>query len=75
MPERSPLIRRALNALEIELILALSPQAKGRVDRLFKTLQDRLVKELRVAGISTMEGANRHLDEVFPPFWERHASR
>ncbi|HVG46119.1 MAG TPA: ISNCY family transposase [Longimicrobium sp.] len=69
-PEALTLIRRALDALEIELILALSPQAKGRVERLFKTLQDRLVKELRVAGISTMEGANRHLDEVFLPFWE-----
>jgi len=69
-PEALTLIRRALDALEIELILALSPQAKGRVERLFKTLQDRLVKELRVAGITTMEGANRFLDEVFLPFWE-----
>lgn len=69
-PEALTLIRRALDALEIELILALSPQAKGRVERLFKTLQDRLVKELRVAGITTMEEANRFLDEVFLPFWE-----
>jgi len=69
-PEAITLIRRALNALEIELILALSPQAKGRVERLFKTLQDRLVKELRVAGITTMEAANSFLDEVFLPFWE-----
>lgn len=69
-PEAITLIRRALNALEIELILALSPQAKGRVERLFKTLQDRLVKELRVAGITTMEGANDFLEEKFLPFWE-----
>lgn len=69
-PEALTLIRRALDALEIELILALSPQAKGRVERLFKTLQDRLVKEMRVAGITTMEGANRFLEEVFLPFWE-----
>jgi len=69
-PEALTLIRRALDALEIELILALSPQAKGRVERLFGTLQDRLVKELRVAGITTMEDANRFLDEVFLPFWE-----
>jgi len=69
-PEALTLIRRALNALEIELILALSPQAKGRVERLFKTLQDRLVKELRVKGITTMEAANDFLDEVFLPFWE-----
>jgi hypothetical protein len=70
-PEAITLIRRALNALEIELILALSPQAKGRVERLFKTLQDRLVKELRIAGIASMEAANRFLDEVFLPFWEK----
>jgi hypothetical protein len=69
-PEALTLIRRALDALEIELILALSPQAKGRVERLFKTLQDRLVKELRIKGITTMEAANRFLDEVFLPFWE-----
>jgi hypothetical protein len=69
-PEALTLIRRALDALEVELILALSPQAKGRVERLFGTLQDRLVKELRVAGITTMEDANRFLDEVFLPFWE-----
>jgi hypothetical protein len=69
-PEALTLIRRGLDALQIELILALSPQAKGRVERLFGTLQDRLVKELRVAGITTMEDANRFLDEVFLPFWE-----
>ena len=69
-PEAITLIRRALNALEIELILALSPQAKGRVERLFKTLQDRLVKELRVAGVTTMEAANCFLDGKFLPFWE-----
>jgi hypothetical protein len=69
-PEAITLIRRALNAVGIELILALSPEAKGRVERLFKTLQDRLVKELRVAGITTMEEANRFLDDVFLPFWK-----
>jgi hypothetical protein len=67
--EALTLIRRALDALEIELILALSPQAKGRVERLFKTLQDRLIKERRVAGISSLEEANRFLEEVFIPFW------
>jgi len=69
-PEALTLIRRALDALEIELILALSPQAKGRVERLFKTLQDRLVKELRVAKVTSMEDANRFLDEKFLPFWD-----
>jgi hypothetical protein len=65
------LIRHGLETLEIELILALSPQAKGRVERLFETLQDRLIKEMRVAGISCIEDANRFLQEVFIPFWKR----
>lgn len=68
--EARTLIQRALRALDIELILALSPQAKGRVERLFGTLQDRLVKEMRVAGISSMEEANRFLEEEFIPFWD-----
>src|SRR6202162_569681 len=49
---------RALEALNIDIICANSPQAKGRVERAFGTLQDRLVKELRLAGISTIEAAN-----------------
>ncbi len=49
---------RALHALNIEIICANSSQAKGRVERANKTLQDRLVKELRLAGISTMEAGN-----------------
>lgn len=65
------IIRRGLEALDIELIIALSPQAKGRVERLFGTLQDRLIKEMRVAGISSMDDANRFLVEVFLPFWKR----
>jgi transposase len=68
--EALTLIQRALGALDIELILALSPQAKGRVERLFGTLQDRLIKEMRVAGISSMEEANRFLEEDFIPFWD-----
>lgn len=63
------LIERGLNELDIELIRALSPQAKGRVERLFGTLQDRLIKEMRVAGITSMGEANRFLDGVFIPFW------
>jgi hypothetical protein len=63
------LIRRGLETLGSDLIIALSPQAKGRVERLFGTLQDRLVKELRVAGVSSLEAANRFLEEVFVPFW------
>ena len=57
------IIRRALSELNIGLILANSPQAKGRVERAFGTSQDRLVKELRVVGISTMEEANVFLQE------------
>ncbi len=49
---------RALAELDIEWIAAHSPQAKGRVERLFGTLQDRLVKEMRLAGIDTLENRN-----------------
>lgn len=65
-------IERALGELEIEYIAARSPQAKGRVERLFKTLQDRLVKALRRKGIATIEQANRYLDEEFMHYWRRH---
>lgn len=67
--ESLTLIERGLNALDIELIHALSPQAKGRVERLFGTLQDRLIKEMRVAGIDSLAEANRFLEEIFIPFW------
>ena len=56
-------VGRALKELEVELICANSPQAKGRIERVFKTLQDRLVKELRLGGICTLEEANRYLEE------------
>jgi hypothetical protein len=62
---------RALAELDIEWIAAHSPQAKGRIERLFGTLQDRLVKEIRLAGIDTLEAANRFLEITFWPFWER----
>jgi hypothetical protein len=62
---------RALGELGVELIAAHSPQAKGRVERLFKTVQDRLVKELRLAGIATIEAANRFLDEWLPSYNRR----
>jgi transposase-like protein len=58
---------RAMRQLEVELILARSPQAKGRVERMNGTLQDRLVKALRRAGIAELDAANRFLDEVFLP--------
>jgi len=54
---------RALTELNIDIICANSPQAKGRVERMNKTLQDRLVKELRLRGICTMEDGNAFLPE------------
>lgn len=62
----------ALNELGIEWIPAYSPQAKGRVERLFGTLQDRLLKELRIARVRSLEGANRFLDEFFLEYWQQH---
>jgi hypothetical protein len=59
--------QRAMLDLGINLISAHSPEAKGRVERLFLTLQDRLVKEMRLANISTPEEGNRFLKEVFLP--------
>jgi hypothetical protein len=64
---------RALGELGVELIAAHSPQAKGRVERLFKTGQDRLVKELRLAGLATIEAANRFLEEWLPSYNRRFA--
>jgi transposase len=58
---------RALEELGVKLIRANSPQAKGRVERMNGTLQDRLVKALRVAGISDLAAANRFLEEQFLP--------
>jgi hypothetical protein len=64
-------VERALQQLGIESILANSPQAKGRIERLFETLQDRWVKALRLAGINGMEAANRWL----PAAIARHNAR
>jgi hypothetical protein len=62
---------RALKELGIEWIAAHSPQAKGRIERLFETLQDRLVKEMRLAGIDSIEAANHFLETRFLPEWEK----
>ena len=64
---------RALGELGIELIAAHSPQAKGRVERLFKTVQDRLVKELRLTGIATLEAANQFVEAWLPSYNRRFA--
>ncbi len=57
---------RALGELGVEVIHADSPQAKGRIERLFGTFQDRLIKEMRLAGIKTIEAANRFLAGYLP---------
>ena len=58
-------VGQVLRDLGIEVIFALSPQAKGRVERLFNTLQDRLVQELKLAGISTAQQATAFLNGAF----------
>lgn len=55
---------RAMDELDVELILANSPQAKGRVERKNGVLQDRLVKEMRLLGIRSMEAANAYLEKT-----------
>ncbi|MFH1412861.1 MAG: ISNCY family transposase [bacterium] len=60
--------QRAMNQAGVKPITAYSPEAKGRVERMFETLQDRLVKELRLAGIATAEKANEFLIEYIPKF-------
>jgi transposase-like protein len=64
---------RALAELGVELIAAHSPQAKGRVERLFKTFQDRVIKELRLADVSTLEAANEFLKGYLPIYNRRFA--
>jgi len=58
---------RAMQQMGIQMIAAYSPQARGRSERMFKTLQDRLPRELALYGITEMESANRYLKERFIP--------
>jgi transposase len=60
-------VHRALQQLGVTLIPAYSPEARGRSERAFRTLQDRLPKELALAGITDMAAANRYLTEQFLP--------
>lgn len=60
-------MQRAWDELGINVIYAESPQAKGRIERLWGTFQDRLISELRLEGICTLEEANRYLHTVFLP--------
>lgn len=67
-PDTLTQFERAMRTdLNIEVIHAHSPEAKGRVEKLFKTLQDRLIKELRLNNISTIEEANEFLEKEFLP--------
>jgi hypothetical protein len=66
---------RAMQELDVELILAHSPQAKGRVERVNGTLQDRLMKALRRAKIRDLAAANRFLQEKFLPTFNRRFVR
>ena len=68
-------VGRALKQLGIEHILGYSPQARGRSERANRTIQDRLVNELRTARIATMERANRYLNKEFIPAYNSEFSR
>jgi predicted DNA-binding protein (UPF0251 family) len=67
------IFEQAMGALGIELICAASPQAKGRVERANQTLQDRLVKEMRLAGISDYQQANVFLTTYIPSYNQKFA--
>ena len=75
LENREPLtqVGRALEELGVEVIFAHSAQAKGRVERLFRTFQDRLVKEMRLRNIKSIEEANRFLREYLPIYNKRFA--
>lgn len=64
-PDTLTQFERATEELNIEIVHAHSPQAKGRVEKLFRTLQDRLIKELRLRHISTTEKANEFLEQEY----------
>lgn len=73
--DRLTQLGRALRELGIGSILAYSPQAKGRIERSFLTAQDRLVKHLRLAKVSTLEDANAFLEKEYWPEWNTHFAR
>lgn len=73
--DRLTQLGRALRELGIGSILAYSPQAKGRIERSFLTAQDRLVKHLRLAKVSTMEAANAFLEKEYWPEWNADFAR
>lgn len=66
---------RALEQFGVEVIHANSPQAKGRIERLFGTFQDRLIKEMRLAGVSSLDEANRFLSGYLPVYNRRFSMK
>ena len=66
---------RALKELGVEVSHAHSPQAKGRIERLFRTFQDRVIKEMRLRGIKTIEEGNKFLEEYLPLYNKRFSVR
>ncbi len=64
---------RAVKELGVDVIYADSPQAKGRIERLFRTFQNRLIKEMRLRGIKSTEEANRFLTHYLPAYARRFA--
>jgi hypothetical protein len=73
--DRLTQLGRALRELGIGSILAYSPQAKGRIERSFLTAQDRLVKHLRLAKVSTLPAANAFLEKEYWPEWNAQFAR
>jgi hypothetical protein len=73
LPDGVTQFGRALGELDVALIRAHSPQAKGRVERLFGTLQDRWVKEMRLSGVRTIDQANALLSRLVPEHNRRFA--
>src|SRR6266436_573179 len=73
--DRLTQIGRGLRELGIGWIAAYSPQAKGRIERSFLTAQDRLVKQLRLAKITTLEAANEFLENEYWPEWNARFAR
>jgi hypothetical protein len=68
-------VGQALRSLSVRTIYALSPQAKGRIERLFATLQDRLIAEMELAGIADMSQANEFQDHPFLDDFNRQFAR
>jgi transposase len=66
---------RALKELGVEISHAHSPQAKGRIERLFRTFQDRVIKEMRLRGIKTIEEGNQFLEAYLPLYNQRFSVR